>query len=78
MPNIKEFTIQEIHNNELDCLVVINKNVYNLTKFKKYHPGGEIVIDMVAGTNCSDKFNAFHNKLIQNLIIPFKIGKLIE
>jgi cytochrome b involved in lipid metabolism len=73
------FTRQQVsqHNTPEDCWVVINGNVYNLTKFKKYHPGGMISITLVAGTDASKEFNAFHNKLIKNIIVPFKIGKII-
>jgi len=76
---MKGYTMQEVqhHNTGNDCWVVINGNIYNLTKFKKYHPGGEAAILLVAGTDASEKFNAFHNKLIQKLIIPFRIAKLI-
>ncbi len=39
---IKQFTWREIRNN--DNLIVIDNFVYDVTNFKKIHPGGEELI----------------------------------
>ena len=41
------------HNKKTDCWVVVNNNVYDLTNFKKIHPGGHRVIQHYAGQDAS-------------------------
>jgi len=57
------YTYDEIskHNNEDSCWIIINGNVYDVTKFCQFHPGGRAAILNVAGKDASKLFNQFHN-----------------
>jgi cytochrome b5 len=41
------------HNNREDLWLVINNNVYDLTKFQKKHPGGIKVINYYGGRDAT-------------------------
>nr|QBO56274.1 fatty acid desaturase 5/6-4 [Brachionus rotundiformis] len=51
------------HNKKDDCWIVVNQNVYNLTEFKKKHPGGSKIVEFYAGQDASEAFGAFHKDL---------------
>ena len=40
--------------------IIINKEKYNVTKWKKIHPGGDVFTNYI-GTDCTAVFNAYHN-----------------
>ena len=49
------FTWSEIskHNKRDDCWVVIHDNVYNVSKFRRIHPGGSRILDLYAGQDAT-------------------------
>lgn len=51
-----------LHNKRNDLWVIINENVYDLTKFQKIHPGGSKLLSIYAGQDASEVFNAFHKE----------------
>ena len=52
------YTWKEVatHNNRESCWIVIRENVYDVTKFLKYHPGGFDKLMQVAGTDATELF----------------------
>jgi len=58
------FTREQVskHNNKDDCWIIVNNYVYDLTKFQKIHPGGNRILNMYAGQDATEVFNAFHKE----------------
>jgi cytochrome b involved in lipid metabolism len=50
------------HNTIEDCWIVLNGNVYDVTKFLRSHPGGVKVIGYYAGQDATEVTNAFHKE----------------
>ncbi|KAF5341469.1 hypothetical protein D9758_013942 [Tetrapyrgos nigripes] len=63
---LKTFTLEEVakHNKELDLWVVINSNVYDLSRFALLHPGGKSVLfsPMIAGRDVTTAFFGLHRQ----------------
>lgn len=59
----KVYSLLEVarHNTEQDCWIVINGNVYDVTKFLSLHPGGRRTIVALAGTDASSEFAPLHS-----------------
>eukprot|EP00013_Stygamoeba_regulata_P020106 CAMPEP_0177647916 /NCGR_PEP_ID=MMETSP0447-20121125/10552_1 /TAXON_ID=0 /ORGANISM="Stygamoeba regulata, Strain BSH-02190019" /LENGTH=421 /DNA_ID=CAMNT_0019150527 /DNA_START=243 /DNA_END=1511 /DNA_ORIENTATION=+ len=47
------------HNNSSDCWIAIEGTVYDVTKWWRSHPGGNVILSH-AGVESSDVFKAFH------------------
>ncbi|NXM73698.1 FADS2 desaturase, partial [Serilophus lunatus] len=77
---IRFYTWEEIqkHNLRTDSWLVIERKVYNVTKWVKRHPGGQRVINHSAGEDATDAFQAFHINptLVQKFLKPLLIGEL--
>lgn len=58
----KGYTIAEVrtHNKATDCWAVINKKVYDLTKWVAQHPGGSGAIIRLCGTDGTRAFTGKH------------------
>lgn len=48
------------HNTPDDCWVALKSNVYNVTLYLSYHPGGEEELMRAAGQDATDLFNEVH------------------
>ncbi|NXS39526.1 FADS2 desaturase, partial [Balaeniceps rex] len=74
------YTWEEIqkHNLRTDKWLVIERKVYNVTKWANRHPGGHRVISHCAGEDATDAFQAFHINptLVQKFLKPLLIGEL--
>jgi cytochrome b involved in lipid metabolism len=46
------------HNQSSDCWFVINKNVYNVTKYASSHPGGTTTITDYCGTDATSAYDS--------------------
>ncbi|KFO58322.1 Fatty acid desaturase 2 [Corvus brachyrhynchos] len=77
---IRFYTWEEIqkHNLRTDKWLVIERKVYNVTKWANRHPGGQRVISHCAGEDAPDAFQAFHINptLVQKFLKPLLIGEL--
>ena len=49
------------HNTSLSAWIIIDNIVYDITKFAKYHPGGEALILEYAGKDCTEIFWDLHH-----------------
>eukprot|EP01104_Vermistella_antarctica_P002493 TRINITY_DN12731_c0_g1_i1.p1 TRINITY_DN12731_c0_g1~~TRINITY_DN12731_c0_g1_i1.p1 ORF type:complete len:523 (-),score=99.77 TRINITY_DN12731_c0_g1_i1:19-1587(-) len=58
----KTFPLSEVekHNTEEDLWLVIDGDVYDVSKFVKYHPGGKSWLIKNAGKDVSEAFKAYH------------------
>ncbi|KFV03160.1 Fatty acid desaturase 1, partial [Pterocles gutturalis] len=58
--------------------LVIDRKVYDVSKFSKHHPGGSRVISHYAGQDATDAFVAFHNDmtLVKKYLKSLLIGEL--
>lgn len=68
----------KFHNRADDCWIVVNGNVYDVTRFLNIHPGGMGRIFEFAGSDASIMFNKFHSdatleKMKEHVVF---IGKL--
>lgn len=45
------------HNKRTDCWIVVNNIVYNMTTFKKKHPGGSKIVEFYAGQDATVRKN---------------------
>ncbi|XP_006033388.1 fatty acid desaturase 1-like [Alligator sinensis] len=61
-----------------DRWLVIDRKVYDISKFYLMHPGGKRVISHYAGQDATDAFAAFHpNKaLVKTYLKPLQVGEL--
>lgn len=59
------------------CVVVIDRNVYDVTDFLKHHPGGDTVL-VNAGKmrDASDSFFTFHDRSTLDSASKYLIGRL--
>ncbi|ELV10262.1 Fatty acid desaturase 2 [Tupaia chinensis] len=77
MPTFSWEEIQK-HNLRTDKWLVIDRKVYNITKWSNRHPGGHRVIGHYAGEDATDAFRAFHPNLdfVRKFMKPLLIGEL--
>ena len=60
---VVEMTVEDVrkHNKKDDCWLIINRKVYDLTGFLKFHPPGGQSILNYGGTDASQVFQAVHD-----------------
>lgn len=69
------------HDKENDCWVIIDEEVFDVTKFLDDHPGGKKAIMIYAGKDATEEFDMLHDrKVIEKYGIKAgtvtKIGKM--
>jgi cytochrome b involved in lipid metabolism len=52
------------HNTKESSWIIINNNVYDVTKFSTLHPGGKQILLDMAGKESTKEFEAFHKSSI--------------
>jgi len=78
--NKKTYTLKEVekHNKKTDAWLVINKNVYDVTKWINLHPGGLVIMKGV-GKDATKLFNSIgHSDYAKTMLKKFKIGILLK
>lgn len=77
----KEFSWEEVkkHNKVDDIWLVIEDSIYDVSKWAKWHPGGEIIYKFAA-KDCTEVFLVNHNldNKMKAKLRAFKIGKIAE
>ena len=77
-----DITLSQIvaHNSRVSCWSAINGNVYDLTSWIPYHPGGEQKILSLCGIDGSNTYNAKHGGQSKQaaILAGFKIGILAK
>ncbi|XP_037934651.1 cytochrome b5 isoform X2 [Teleopsis dalmanni] len=77
-PEITLATVKE-HNKPNDLWVVIDNKVYNLTKFRSEHPGGEETLDDAAGRDATKDFeDVGHSSEAREMMKKYYIGDLAK
>ena len=79
----KTYTLSEVmnHNTKNNCWLIIEGNVYDITKFVSRHPGGEIIVS-ACGTDATEKFNrrpgkgTSHSALARKTLSDLRLGSL--
>lgn len=66
------------HSRRGDQWVVVERKVYNVSKWVNRHPGGRRVIGHYAGEDATEAFTAFHpdQKFVRKYMKPLLIGEL--
>lgn len=75
----KFYTRDEVakHATERDCWMIIDDDVYDMTKFLHHHPGGFIEVFQCAGDDATYEFmNVGHSREASKIKDRYKIGKL--
>jgi len=75
------YTREEVasHNTDQDEWLIVDDKIYNITNFKKKHPGGR-VISFYKGQDATDPVRAFHpdTPRLEKYMKPLLIGTLSE
>ena len=73
---LREFSMKEINAQEEKdgrILIAINGLVYDVSNFLDKHPGGDLVLRNVAGKDCTDVFENYH----QGRVSQSSLGRLL-
>ena len=77
----KIISMEEVkkHNTKKSLWIVINGNVYDVTKFLEEHPGGTKPLLVFAGKDATESFRSIKNhdsEKVRGFMKYFHIGKL--
>lgn len=80
----KQYTLSELagHKKASDCWIAISGNVYDVTNYLDYHPGGSDMILMVCGQDATQAYNTQggrgrgHSSSAKAQLANYKIGVL--
>ncbi|XP_064646893.1 acyl-CoA Delta-6 desaturase-like [Lineus longissimus] len=66
------------HDKVEDKWIVINNNVYDISRWAKRHPGGARIISHYAGEDASEAWTAFHNDkdYVKKFMKPLQVGRI--
>jgi len=76
-----KFTMAQVaeHDKRTDNWIIISGSVYDVSKWGKDHPGGELVLAGMAGQDASTPFISFHDlKKAKPFMRAFKIGECTD
>ncbi len=65
-----------VHVSDGDVWIAIHGRVYNVSKWTKSHPGGELVLMHMAGKDATAPFSAYHPAWVEKLLTKFYVGDL--
>ena len=65
------------HNKSDDLYIIVDQDVYDLTKFQDDHPGGKKILTRVAGKDASKQFWKYHNEgILKKYKASLMVGSL--
>ncbi|KAM4064557.1 cytochrome b5-like heme/steroid binding domain-containing protein [Hirsutella rhossiliensis] len=65
------------HNKPDDLYIIVDGDVYDLTKFQDDHPGGKKILQRVAGKDASKQFWKYHNEgILKKYQAKLQVGSL--
>ncbi|ETS75387.1 hypothetical protein PFICI_12331 [Pestalotiopsis fici W106-1] len=65
------------HKSATDLWIIVDNDVYDVTRFQHEHPGGHKVMAGVAGKDATKKFDKYHRRgILEKYKKDFKIGIL--
>ena len=56
------------HNTEKDCWVIIDGEVFDVTKFLPDHPGGKKAILIYGGKDATEEFDMLHERKVRDFV----------
>jgi len=77
----KLFSLKDVesHKDKKSCWIVINDNVYDVTKFLEEHPGGEEVLLEQAGKDATENFeDVGHSTDARTMMKDYLVGEIID
>ncbi|KAI8388191.1 acyl-CoA dehydrogenase/oxidase [Radiomyces spectabilis] len=81
MAPLKTFTRDEVakHNTESDCWIIVDSEVFDVTKFADLHPGGAQALLMYGGKDATEDFYGLHRQDVLLKYAPrLKIGSIAD
>jgi cytochrome-b5 reductase len=78
--SLSNISIDELqkHNKHDDAWVVIDKKVYNITKYMDTHPGGKQILFQYIGTDITNVFHKTHELYMLGNIKKYLVGTLYQ
>eukprot|EP00405_Crypthecodinium_cohnii_P012567 CAMPEP_0206442572 /NCGR_PEP_ID=MMETSP0324_2-20121206/13895_1 /ASSEMBLY_ACC=CAM_ASM_000836 /TAXON_ID=2866 /ORGANISM="Crypthecodinium cohnii, Strain Seligo" /LENGTH=519 /DNA_ID=CAMNT_0053910427 /DNA_START=77 /DNA_END=1636 /DNA_ORIENTATION=+ len=78
MPEMKTFTREEVakHNSDKDCWMIIDGDVYDVSTFAKFHPGGKQTLLEFGGKDVTDDFWGLHRHEVLDKYKRLKKGRV--
>lgn len=69
---LKTFTRAEVekHNSDGDNYLIIDGGVYDVSNFASMHPGGESLLNEIAGTDATEQFYGLHRQEVLDKYRP--------
>src|SRR5882757_3102597 len=70
--SLRKISVSEIssHNTDTDCWIVVDGQVWDITKFAPEHPGGPGIIYKYAGRDATEAYNEIHSPAIIKNNLP--------
>ena len=78
---LRKFTVDEVgkRSTKDEVWIIINARVYDITSFVGKHPGGDLVIMNMAGKDCTDAFENYHQaRITKNMLPQYLIGQVTD
>ena len=75
----KYYTKEDVilHNNEIDCWIIINNKVYNITDYLDKHRGGKKILLYYAGKDATIEFDEIrHTNNAKKILEKYYIGEI--
>ncbi|KIW98921.1 uncharacterized protein Z519_00584 [Cladophialophora bantiana CBS 173.52] len=75
----KRFSAADVasHNKANNLYIIVDEDVYDLTKFQDEHPGGKKILQRVAGKDASKQFWKYHNEgILKKYKAKLQVGSL--